>query len=157
MAGCTIHAENVDAVEKRLLTKPMNIPPMLIPMMNVVALIGRTKRGEMVIRRVMDVSEIVGINEKTGKAVLKGMCKWDSVTDSFDFNEKTASESVIFKKISESRHVTAEALLEELQKREQVLKWMARRGMRSYDEVSKVVRSYYLSPGEVYNRTRLEM
>ena len=34
---CTIHAENVEAVEKRLLTKPMDIPPLLIPMMNTVA------------------------------------------------------------------------------------------------------------------------
>ncbi len=99
---CTIHAENVDAVEKRLLTKPMNIPPMLIPMMNVVALIERTKRRETVIRRVMDVSEIVGINEKTGRAVLKRMSEWNPVTDTFSFSEKVASESFIFKKITES-------------------------------------------------------
>lgn len=154
---CTIHAENVDAVEKRLLTKPMSIPPMLIPMMNIVALIGRAKRGETVIRRVMDVSEIVGTNEKNGRAVLKRMSEWNPVTDTFSFSEKIAGESFIFKKITEFRHVTVEAILEELSKREQVLKWLVRRGLRSYDDVSRMVRSYYLNPGDVYNRTRLEL
>ncbi len=153
---CTIHAENVDAVEKRLLTKPMDIPSMLIPMMNAIALISRTKRGETVIRRVLNVSEIVGINEKTGKATLKRISEWNPITDTFDFSEKTASESFVFKKIADFRHIQVEALLEELSKREQILSWMTRREMRDYSSISNVVRNYYLNPGDVYNRTRLE-
>jgi len=110
-----------------------------------------------VIRRVMDVSEIVGTNEKNGRAVLKRMSEWNPVTDTFSFSEKIAGESFIFKKITEFRQVTVEAILEELSKREQVLKWLVRRGLRSYDDVSRMVRSYYLNPGDVYNRTRLEL
>ena len=97
---CTIHAENVEAVEKRLLTKPMNIPSMLIPMMNVIVLIGRTKLRGTTVRRAMDVSEITGVDDKTGRAMFKKVYEWDSGSDSFIFSPKSASESYVFKKIN---------------------------------------------------------
>jgi flagellar protein FlaI len=153
---CTVHAENVETVEKRLLTKPMNIPPMLIPMMNAIALVGRTRLRDRVVRRVLDVSEIVGVNDKTGRAVFKKMYDWNPLTDAFVFRAKSVAESTIFKKITELRHVTIESLMEELDKREFILKWMTRKDIKSYDEVAEVVRRYYLNPSEVYNRARLE-
>ena len=48
---CTIHAEDVQAVEKRLLTKPMDIPPLLIPMMNVVVQLNRTKFHDTIVKK----------------------------------------------------------------------------------------------------------
>jgi hypothetical protein len=33
---------------------------------------------------------------------------------------------------------------------------MARKNIKSYDEVAGIVRKYYLNPNEVYNRARLE-
>jgi len=154
---CTIHAENVETVEKRLLTKPMNIPPMLIPMMNAIVLIGRTKLRDTTVRRALDVSEITGVNDKTERAKFKKMYEWDSGSDSFIFSPKSASESHIFKKITELKHIPIDALLNELKKREHILKWMVRRNIKNYDDVANVVRRYYLNPNDVYNRARLEI
>ena len=154
---CTIHAENVETVEKRLLTKPMNIPPMLIPMMNVIVLISRTKLRETTVRRVLDISEITGTNDKTGRATFMKMYEWDPGSDSFIFRAKSAGESHIFKKITELKHVPMEILLEELKRREHVLKWMVREDIKSYNDVADVVREYYLNPNDVYNRARLEV
>lgn len=154
---CTIHAENVETVEKRLLTKPMNIPPMLIPMMNAIVLINRTKLRDTVVRRVLDVSEITGIDDKTGRAMFKKMYEWDPGSDSFIFSAKTASKSYIFKKITELRHIPMETLLNELKKREDILKWMVHKNIKNYDDVADVVRRYYLNPNDVYNRARLEI
>lgn len=154
---CTIHAENVETVEKRLLTKPMNIPPMLIPMMNAIVLIGRTKLRDSTVRRVLDISEITGVNDKTGRAMFTKMYEWDSGSDSFIFSAKQASESYVFKRITELRHVLMEDLLNELKRREYVLKWMVQRNIGSYDHVADIVRRYYLDPNEVYNRARVEM
>ena len=152
---CTIHAENVETVEKRLLTKPMNIPPMLIPMMNAIVLIGRTKLRDTVVRRVLDISEITGVDD-TGRAVFKKMYEWDSGTDSFIFNVKSTDKSHVFKKITKLRHVPLETLLNELKRREHILKWMVRKGVKSYDAVADMVRKYYLNPNDVYSRARLE-
>lgn len=154
---CTIHAENVEAVEKRLLTKPMDIPPMLIPMMNIVVLIGRTRLRDSTVRRVLDMSEITGVDEKTGRAMFKKLYEWDPGSDSFIFSTKSAGESYIFKKITETKHVPLETLSEELRRREHILRWMMHRKIKSYEDVADVVRRYYLNPNDVYNRARLEM
>jgi flagellar protein FlaI len=153
---CTIHAEDVETVEKRLLTKPMDIPSMLIPMMNVIVLIRRTKIRDSTVRRVLDISEITGVMDDSERAVFKKIYEWDSGTDSFIFTAKSASESHIFKKITELRHVPLETLQEELKRREYILKWMVRKNIKSYDEVADVVRRYYLNPNDVVNRARME-
>ncbi len=153
---CTIHAEDVETVEKRLLTKPMNIPPMLIPMMNAIVLIGRTKLNETTVRRVLDVSEITGVDEKSRRASFKKIYRWEPESDSYILSPKSADESYVFEKITELKHIRMETLLEELERREHVLKWMVRKNIKSYDEVASVVRRYYVNPNDVYNRARLE-
>jgi len=135
----------------------MNIPPMLIPMMNVIVLIGRTKLRDTVIRRVLDISEITEVSDKTGRAVFKKMYEWDPGSDSFIFHAKSASESHIFKKITELKHVPMETLLSELKRREYILKWMAHKNVKSYDDVADVVRKYYLNPNDIYSKARLEV
>lgn len=154
---CTIHAENVEAVEKRLLTRPMNIPPMLIPMMNVIVLIGRTKLQDITVRRALAVSEITGINDKTGRATFNKIYEWNPESDSFIFSSVSASNNHIFKKIAELTHVPLETLLGELKRREYILKWMVQKNIKSYDDVANVVRQYYFSPDEVYGKVELEM
>ncbi|MCJ7424405.1 type II/IV secretion system ATPase subunit, partial [Candidatus Bathyarchaeota archaeon] len=154
---CTIHAENVETVEKRLRTKPMDIPPMLISMMNVVVSIGRTKIRDSVVRRVLEVSEITGVDDKTARANFLKMYKWNYESDSFALSPKSLSESYILRKIAELRFVSMDTLVTELDRRECILNWMAQKGIRSYDQVANIVREYYLSPNEVYNRARMEI
>jgi flagellar protein FlaI len=153
---CTIHAENVETVEKRLLTKPMNIPPMLITMMNAIALVERTKIRDITVRRVLDVSEITGVDDVTGRAKFLRIFEWDHERDSFTFCIKRASESYVFKRIAELRHVPVDDLVSELDRRENIVSWMARRNIKSYDDVANVVRMYYLNPEEIHNRARME-
>jgi flagellar protein FlaI len=154
---CTIHAEDVVTVKKRLLTKPMDIPPMLIPMMNVIALIGRAKLRDTAVRRVLDVSEITGVDERTGSTMFMKVYEWDPGSDSFIFNIKSAAESFVFKKITSVKHVPMEVLLNELERREYVLKWMVQKNIKNYDDVADIVRRYYLNPNDVYNRARMEI
>ncbi|NIO36992.1 hypothetical protein GTO27_04740, partial [Candidatus Bathyarchaeota archaeon] len=68
-----------------------------------------------------------------------------------------ASESYILRKITELKHIPMDVLLNELRKREHILKWMARRNIKSYDDVAGIVRRYYLNPNDVYNKARLEI
>ena len=150
---CTIHAESVETVEKRLLTEPMNIPSMLIPMMKTVVLIGRTRLQETTVRRVLDVSEITGVDDRTGRAAFKKMYEWDPGSDSFVSNP--IDTSFALKEISQLRHVSIETLLSELKRRERILRWMVHENIKSYNDVADVVRGYYLNPNDVYNRARL--
>ncbi|HDH44200.1 MAG TPA: hypothetical protein ENG66_02185 [Thermococcus sp.] len=154
---CTIHAESIDAVLKRLQTTPMNIPLMLIPLMNVVVLISRTKVNGEIVRRVMDISEIVGVDEEKSQVILQKMYKWNRAEDNFTFCLDDPKKSAIFKKIAVLRHVSVESLVEEMQNREKVIRWMVHKNLRSYEVVSKIVGDYYLKPKEILNRVRLEL
>jgi flagellar protein FlaI len=153
---CTIHAENVEAVEKRLLTKPMDIPPLLIPLMNAVALIERTKIRDMTVRRISDVSEITGVDDTTGRAKFMKVYEWDHERDSLVFRLKSVSDSFVFKKISQLRHVTMEDLMHDFDRREQIIAWMVRENIKDYANVADIIRKYYLNPEEIYNRARFE-
>lgn len=153
---CTIHAENVEAVEKRLLTRPMNIPPMLIPMMNVIALINRTKYRDRVVRRVLDLSEITGVDPKNDRAIFTKLFEWDPRDDTFIMHIKSFADSVVLQKIADLKHVPIESIVEELEKREFILKWMTRKDLKNYDEIAGIIRKYYVNPAEIYNKARFE-
>jgi flagellar protein FlaI len=129
---------------------------MLIPMMNAIALVDRTKIRDITVRRVLDVSEIIGVDDGTGRAKFLKVYEWDHVRDFFVFRLKSASDSFLFKKICELRHVDMSYLLSELDKREQILTWMVRKGVRSYEDVADVIRKYYVNPEEIYNRARFD-
>ncbi len=144
----TMHAENVDSAMKRLLTRPMDIPPLLLPLMNVVVLMGRVKIRDRITRRVVAVVE-VGFEGSV--PTLQSIFDWTGeVKDSFEFS----GQSFIFKKISEIRHTSLETLYRELEDRETVLSWMAQKKIRRYREVAEIVRRYYTSPQEVLHVAR---
>jgi len=149
---CTIHADSVDSAVKRLITRPMDIPRLLIPMMNVVVVIGRVKVGEIIARRVRTVSEIVGGEEESEKLVLNTVYEWNG-----EQTKETASESNMLRRISNASNVSMGSLLEELRRRQEILNWMARKNIRSFNEVAEIVRRYYTNPDRIYGRARLDI
>jgi archaeal flagellar protein FlaI len=145
---CTIHAEDVPAVEKRLLTKPMDIPPMLIPMMNVVAQLNRTKFHDNVVRRITELSEI---NEK---GCFKRLFEWDPRDDTINLAVSNIKESVSLNRVANSKHIPIEQVVEDLEKREIILKWMVQNKVNTYAQVADLIRKYYMNPREIFNQVR---
>lgn len=151
---CTIHADSVDAAIKRLLTKPMNIPKMMLPLMNVLILIRRVKLGEEIARRVVAVEEITGISPD-GEVMLERRYEWNPEDDSFIYHPPSGRGRDVYRQIMETMHIPREKLMEEQARRERILRWMVEKGMNTYEEVSKVIRDYYLKPEEVYSAARM--
>ncbi|MFA7080937.1 MAG: ATPase, T2SS/T4P/T4SS family [Candidatus Bathyarchaeia archaeon] len=145
---CTIHAENVEAVEKRLLTKPMNIPPMLIPMMNAVAQLNRTKFREKVVRRITELSEI------TEEGKFEKLFQWDSRDDSIRLAKSSIKESIVLNRVADSKHISIDEVIEDLERRETILKWIVQNKIEDFDQVAEIIRKYYVNPLEVYNKAR---
>ncbi|MCK4581937.1 Flp pilus assembly complex ATPase component TadA, partial [Candidatus Bathyarchaeota archaeon] len=151
---CTIHSDTVDSVIKRLLTEPMNIPPLMFPLMNVVLQIRRVKVGDVVVRRATSVTEITGVT-RDGTVETQERFTWNPEYDRYDYIEPHGDEEDCFSQISKTRHIRLEHLFKEHERRETIISWMVDRGINTYDEVAKVVRNYYVSPDEVYNAARL--
>ncbi len=151
---CSIHADSEDSVIKRLITRPMDIPPMMLPLMNSLIQIRRVTIKGQIARRVDSINEIVGIDPKTNEAILETRFKWDSATDTFEY-QKPKNNKGVFKLISEINQVPVEKLNQELDRRETILKWMVDIGVKDYDAVATNIRNYYHNPEEVYNIARL--
>ncbi|ABM80942.1 type II/IV secretion system ATPase subunit [Hyperthermus butylicus] len=139
----TLHAESIDAAVKRLTSPPMNIPEGYIPLMNFTLLIRRVEIIDpqtgrpKITRRITYTWEIADY----GKYIVSH--KWDARRDKHIVKLK---DSVLMKRIMELHGWDKEYLLQEFNRRATVLKWMAAKNMRSYVEVARIIREYYMDP-----------
>jgi flagellar protein FlaI len=144
---CTMHAENLDSAVKRLTQKPMDISPAYIPLMNIVIPIQRVhlvKNNEKkAYRRVITVNEIADYED------YKTPCKWDPSEDSY---EMEFEKSALLTSIAERQGVTKKTLIDEIERRTNVLHWMRERNIRSYKDVAAIIAEYYARPKHIYNK-----
>jgi len=141
---CTMHADSIDRVVKRLTSPPMNVSEVYIPLMNIALYIQRVelphkKDGLSFGRRVRSVSEIAEYDNYLE------VSRWDPRTDTFTTMFK---DSYILQQISVSSGKTMEQLLEELDRREQYIENMFETGVENQREVAEKILSYYQNQRE---------
>jgi flagellar protein FlaI len=144
---CTMHATDIDSAVKRLTSKPMDIAPAYVPLMNVVASVQRVHlhleaAGEMrAFRRIVSVDEIADYED------YKNVFKWKPAADSFNSSIK---KGIMLTSISEHLGKSEKELIEGMQRRQNVLHWMRKQNIRSYKDVAAVIAEYYARPEEFY-------
>jgi flagellar protein FlaI len=153
---CTIHSDSVEYAIKRLLSRPMNIPAMMIPLMNVLLQIRRVKIGDTVARRSDTVTEIIGLSP-TDQVQIEHRFRWDSIDDAYRFLESDDRGESVFKQISNLRHIPEFTLEDEMQKRTLILEWMVKENLNTYAQVSEIIHNYYTNPEEVLTRARFDV
>jgi len=144
---CTMHAESVGSAVKRLTQKPMDISPAYIPLMNIIAVVQRVhlpKAGEMKVYRRMTSIEEIGDYEK-----YKNVFGWKPVDDAF---VSSVEKGIMLPTLGKKLGRTDQELLDELKRRENVLKWMRSRRIRSYRDVAAIIAEYYARPDEFYQK-----
>ena len=148
----TIHADSVSTAVKRMITKPMDIPGMLLPLMSTLVMMSRVKIGERFARRAINVSEVIAFNEQTRTTQLNSLFEWTGeLKDTFDMK----GQSNVFKQIADGKHIPEEEMYSEMEKKQQILEWLLIKKIRTYKEVSDIIRMYYYNPTEVYEMARL--
>ncbi len=150
----SIHADSVDATLTRLTSSPMDVPKALISnSLDLITLQLKVRMGDKSVRRIIQVSEIDGIDEKTGHIKTHEIFKWNPKTDTHEY----MGNSVIFRKLKERDGDTEEKINYELTKRRLALEWMVKNDIRDHKEVSSNVMDYYADPERYYERKRLEV
>jgi flagellar protein FlaI len=146
---CTMHAENLDSAVKRLTSKPMDISPAYIPLMNIVLSVQRvhlTKGNEKrAYRRVLNVNEIAEYED------YKNVFKWDPAKDE---QLQAFDKSIMLSGISDRTGMSKKELAEEINRRKEVLVWMRERNIRSYKDVAAIVAEYYARPKQIYEKVQ---
>jgi flagellar protein FlaI len=144
---CTMHAENLDSALKRLTQKPMDISPAYLPLMNIILSIQRVhlvKNNERkAFRRVLNVSEIADFQD------YRGIFKWQPNEDE---HKPSFDKSVLLSAISERMGSSRKELLDEIERRKNVLHWMNERKIRSYKDVAAIIAEYYARPKQIYEK-----
>jgi flagellar protein FlaI len=144
---CTMHAENLDSAIKRLTSKPMDISPAYLPLMNIILSIQRVHlikgNEKRTYRRVMDVNEIADYED------YRNTFKWHPTKDEY---LPAFDKSVVLSSVSERVGQSKKELIEEIGRRKDVLHWMRERNIRSYKDVAAIVAEYYARPKQIYEK-----
>jgi flagellar protein FlaI len=108
--------------------------------------------GDKSARRVIQISEINGIDESTGQIKTHEIFKWNPKTDTHDY----LGNSILFKKLEERDGDDEEKINYELTKRRLAIEWMVKKDIRDHKEVTENIMGYYADPERFYERKRLE-
>jgi len=136
---CTMHADSLDNVIKRLTSPPMNVSRVYIPLMNNALHVQRVelpqeKEGLSFGRRVRTVWEIEEFDQYREMAV------WNPRTDTF---ETWFEDSYLLEKIAEGSGQTKQDLLMELDARTRYLTEIVKEGVREQKQVAEKILAYY--------------
>jgi flagellar protein FlaI len=147
---CTMHADSVDIALKRLTQPPMDIPPDILPLMNCVIVVKHVKSPIFISgERRSSTRKFVNIAEVTRAGGTVEVSKWNPGTDTFDDN---FAESYLLKQMALDLDLSVDYLVEELDRRKDILLWMANMNIRDYRSVNEILNTYYNDPEAMYQK-----
>jgi flagellar protein FlaI len=140
---CTMHADTLDNAVKRLTSEPMNIAQVYIPLMNIALHVARVelpheREGLRYGRRIRTLWEIEDFEK------YREISSWDPKTDTFKIQ---LNRSVKLRQIADTKGVSLDDILDELERRRNLLTNLAKLNARRQKEVVKRTQEY-LSTGE---------
>jgi len=105
------------------------------------------------VRRIIQISEITGLDENTGEIKTHEIFKWDPNADTHTF----AGNSIVLDKIKERHGESDQQINYELSKRKLAIEWMVKNNIRDHKEVSKNIMEFYADPERFSERKRLSV
>ncbi len=149
----SIHADSVDATLTRLVSSPMDVPKTLIAnTLDIITLQLKIRIGDKSVRRIIQISEIAGLDEKTQEIKTHEIFKWNPGEDTHEF----AGNSIVMNKIRERTGIADDQIMYELKKRKTALEWLAEKNIRSHKDVMKNVLEFYSNSDRFYEKKRLD-
>ncbi len=145
----TIHADSVTSLLHRLVTRPINLPPSLLSHLDTLMVQGVIMTGGRKLRRTLNVTEIVTVDEKSEKPVTRQLFRWNPKTDTHEF---VARESTLISKIAHLRGMDEKEVWDEITRRALFIDWMRQEKIFDFKRVGELIAEYYKSPDKVLDR-----
>lgn len=142
----TIHADTTAAVIDRLSTPPIELPLSVLQNLDIIIFLEKIKREGKFFRKLAKLVEVEGFDAKEKELKVNDSIVWNPRTDEFEKNE-----SFILSQISETHASDDSSILEEIMRRANILKWMGDSEITRFDEVSKIIKMYYVHPNSVFD------
>jgi type IV secretory pathway ATPase VirB11/archaellum biosynthesis ATPase len=149
----TFHADSIQSLVHRLENKPIEIPRVLIPALDGISIQIQTRIGGKRVRRNKAIVEIIGIDPHSHELLTNEAFRWDNKTDEYVFTGK----SYIFEKIMLKANFNRVEIMDETKRRQLVIEWCLKKGIRDYKDFARVVAEYYVHPEDVMRRVYEDM
>ncbi len=149
----TMHADSVESMVHRLENPPINCPRVLLTALAFVIIQKFARVEEEEVRRIQEITELVGFEPESDELVTNTVFEWDRRTDGFIYK----GHSYNFDIITEMQNLTQEEMTEEFNDRIEIIEHIVDQGDIDYREISKVITSYYKEPEETLARIRGEL
>jgi flagellar protein FlaI len=140
----TMHADSVQTVINRLENEPINVPRPMVQSLDLLCVQVLTRSDGERVRRARTVSEIEGIDQRTGELDYSTTYEWDGTRDEF-----RESNSDLLAEIREENGLTQGELRRELRNRRRFLTYLKEEGITDYRRFTAMVNKYYADPEEV--------
>ena len=136
---CTMHAEDVETVMQRLTQPPMNIPQGILPLMNCVIVVKQVKTpGFVPAERKISTRKFVKVSEIDTGGAIHDVFSWNLSSDSFQGN---LQDSYLLNKLAKNLDVPLSLVMQELERRKQILLKMVDKNLRDFRSVHKALSS----------------
>ncbi|MFB6283682.1 MAG: type II/IV secretion system ATPase subunit [Halobacteria archaeon] len=149
----TLHADSVETVVNRLENPPINIPRSMLQALDIISVQVLTRQGDERVRRSKVMSEIAGLDPRTGDINSNELYSWEGTTDEID----KVGKSVVLNDIQEETGATDTEIKKELRNREQVLEYMIEEDIDGYRRFTSMVMDYYTKPEDILDQVGGEL
>lgn len=149
----TMHADSVKSMVNRLENPPISTPRILLTALNLVVIQLHARVGMSQVRRITKLVEIVGFEPETNELITNTVYEWDQPTDSFLYK----GHSFTFDTIQEMKNMTHEDMMDEFERRVDVIKYLVEKNITDFQEISTIIFEYYREPEETAERVRKEL
>ena len=146
----TIHADSINETIARLVNPPISVPPNLLETVNMNIVMFRDRRTG--IRRVLQVGEFV-LEEEGGRSILKPniLYRWQPSVDKL----VPHSDSLrLFETLTRHTGLSLEEINQDILHKKEILDYLAKRNIRTAENIGKTMKEYYLNPDFVLELAR---
>jgi len=97
--------------------------------------------------------EIIGIDPHSHELLTNEAFRWDNTIDEYVFTGK----SYVFEKIMMKANLNRVEIMDETKRRQLVIEWCLKKGIRDYKDFARVVAEYYVHPEDVMRQVYEDM
>ena len=141
----TMHSNSIEDVVSRLETPPINLPPGLIKVLDLIVIQSLTPLKGKSARRTKEIIEVHDIDMETDKPNINKVYRWEPKDDEFYFSEI----SYKINELSEKTGIKNTIFQDELCNRTDILRWMIKKKITGFKRVSEIIADYYQNPDKI--------
>jgi len=149
----TVHADSVPQLIHRLENKPIDIPRVMLPILDACLIQIQTRIGGKRVRRIREIVEVIGQDPHSQELLTNQVFRWNHETDDYTFSGK----SYVLDKVMVKGNFDKAGVMKELKQRQKLLQWMMKTNVTGFKNVANIINQYYIHPEQVLRKINMEL